>query len=116
MKSHETQAFFQLIHTSIFHVIIYGRPNDVSMFIPNKAQSTSIVTANSAQAKCSTGHFLFQGGDCVVRLVGVVQELVVLLYRSSMCCLDWGTCLYVYIDTNGLYIPTVLPTCAKIPS
>ena len=102
MKSHETQAFF---HTSIFHVIIYGRPNDVSMFIPNKAQSTSIVTANSAQAKCSTGHFLFQGGDCVVRLVGVVQELVVLLYRSS-----------VYIDTNGLYIPTVLPTCAKIPS
>jgi len=34
------------------------RPNDVSIFIPNKAQSTFSVGANSTQGEYLTGHFL----------------------------------------------------------
>ena len=43
--------------TTLFYFC--SRPNDGSIFIPNKAQSTFSVGANSTQGEYSTGHFLF---------------------------------------------------------
>lgn len=63
MTSCEKQAFCSLsklqTKPQLCFTFICNRPNDGSIFIPNKAQSTFSVGANSTQGEYSTGHFLF---------------------------------------------------------
>jgi len=50
---------YQTKTTPLFYTDVYGRPSNVIMFIPTKAQSESSISDTSTLGKCSSWHFLY---------------------------------------------------------